>query len=266
MSTEGRPSCAQSVATLYAALEAGATLIDTADSYHIGADEVGHNELLIQRALAQSSFARSELVIATKGGHIRPGDGTWRIDGSPDYIAAAARASLSRLKVDAIDLYYLHRPDPKVPLAESVGALVTLHDEGLIKAAGVSNVNDEEIRLAHSILGDRLIAVQNKLSLVHQGTTSGVALCNSLGLSFVARSPLGSKSGVLSLDRIPGVRQIARSHCVSTQRVALAWALAAGSNVIPVFGTTQPSTVFDSMAATDLILDADEVELLTAQK
>src|SRR5271156_2438348 len=123
MSIEGRPDEQRSIRTIHAALDAGITLIDTADSYQLRADEVGHNERLIARALATYGGDTSSVLVATKGGHLRPGDGSWTLDGSPEHLKLAAEASLKRLGVDAIGLYQFHRPDPKVPYAESVGAL-----------------------------------------------------------------------------------------------------------------------------------------------
>src|SRR5688500_13776934 len=123
MSIEGRPDERRSVATIHAALEAGVTLIDTADAYHRDANEVGHNESLIARAVAEYGGDTSDVLIATKGGHLRPGDGSWTLNGSPEYLKKACDASLQRLGVEAIGLYQFHRPDPRVPYAESVGAI-----------------------------------------------------------------------------------------------------------------------------------------------
>jgi aryl-alcohol dehydrogenase-like predicted oxidoreductase len=143
MSIEGRPDEARSITTIHAALDAGVTLFDTADAYHIHADEVGHNESLIARAVASYGGDTSSVLIATKGGHLRPGDGSWTVNGSPEYIKQAADASLKRLGVDAIGLYQFHRPDPRVPYADSVGAVRDLLDAGKIRFAGISNANPE---------------------------------------------------------------------------------------------------------------------------
>ena len=140
LSIEGRPDEDRAIATIHAALDAGVTLIDTADSYHWHAGEAGHNEELVARALAARDDAGAVLV-ATKGGRGRPGDGSWTVDGSPDHLKRACEASLRRLGVDAIGLYQLHKPDPAVPWADSVGALAELLDEGKIRMAGVSNVD-----------------------------------------------------------------------------------------------------------------------------
>src|SRR5262245_8713530 len=159
MSIEGRPDDERSVRTIHAALDAGVTLIDTADAYHIHADEVGHNESLIARALASYGGDVSNVLVATKGGHLRPGDGSWTKDGSPAHLRQACEASLKRLGVDAIGLYQFHRPDPIIPYAECVGAIRDLLDAGKIRMAGISNADPGQIREARQILGGRLASV-----------------------------------------------------------------------------------------------------------
>lgn len=116
-------------------------LIDTADAYHVGADEVGHDETLIAQALATAGSDTADVLVATKGGHLRPGDGSWTTDGSPAHLKQACEASLRRVGVDAIGLYQMHRPDPATPYEQSVGALRDLLDEGKIRMAGISKAN-----------------------------------------------------------------------------------------------------------------------------
>ncbi len=145
MSIEGRPDRKRSIDTLHAALDAGVTLLDTADAYHLHADEVGHNEELFAEALRTWSGDASTVLVATKGGHLRPGDGSWYVDGRPEYVKEAAKASLARLGGDALGLYQFHRPDPAVPYEDSVGAIRDLLDEGVIRLAGISNANPEQI-------------------------------------------------------------------------------------------------------------------------
>ena len=164
LSIEGRPDRDRATATVHAALDAGVTLIDTADAYHLKAGEVGHNESLIAEALASYGGDTSGVLVATKGGHLRPGDGSWTLDGRPEYLVQAAEASLKRLGVEAIGLYQFHRPDPDVPYAESVGALAQLLDAGKIRMAGVSNADPDQIREANEVLGGRLVSVQNQYS------------------------------------------------------------------------------------------------------
>jgi len=145
MSIEGRPDRARSIAAVHASLDAGVTLIDTADAYHLGPDDVGHNEELVAEALARWGGDTSDVLVATKGGHLRPGDGEWTLDGSPEHLRVACDASLKRLGVEAIGLYQFHRPDPKVPYLESVGALGELLDAGKIRMAGISNADPDQI-------------------------------------------------------------------------------------------------------------------------
>jgi aryl-alcohol dehydrogenase-like predicted oxidoreductase len=152
MSIEGRPEEDRSIRTIYAALDAGVSLIDTADAYHLYAGETGHNERLIAKALASYPGDTSNVLVATKGGHVRPGDGSWQVDGSRAHLRQAAEASLKALGVDVIGLYQFHRPDPKVPYAESIGAVKELLDEGKIRLAGISNATIDQIDIARRIL------------------------------------------------------------------------------------------------------------------
>ena len=260
MSIEGRPDGDRSVATVVAALEAGVTLIDTADAYHIGADEVGHNETLIASALATWGGDTSQVLIATKGGHRRPGDGSWTVDGDPAYLKQAAEASLKRLGVDAIGLYQFHRPDPKVPYADSVGALRDLLDEGKIRMAGISNANPEQIRTAQEVLGGRLVAVQNQFSPAFRSSEPELRLCDELGIAFLPWSPLGGigKAGQLG-EQFEKYARIGERHGVSPQQVALAWMLAKSPHVIPIPGASRPESIRDSARAAELTLTDDEL-------
>src|SRR5512138_3039938 len=221
MSIEGRPDEERSVRTIHAALDAGITLIDTADSYHIHADEVGHNEALIARALAAYPGDKSSVLVATKAGHQRPGDGSWTVDGSPSYIFQACEESLKRLGVEAIGLYQYHRPDPRVPWADSIGAIRDLLDAGKIRMAGVSNANPAQIREAQEILGGRLVSVQNQFSPSFLSSAPELSLCDELGIAFLSWSPLGGIRRAGSLGG--GFATVAARHGVSPQRVCLAW-------------------------------------------
>ncbi len=264
MSVEGRPDEARSLATIHAALDAGVTLIDTADAYHLHADEVGHNETLIAKALSSHSGG-SDVLVATKGGHLRPGNGSWTQDGSPEHLKRACEASLKRLGVEAIGLYQFHRPDPKVPFAESVGAVAELLDEGKIVRAGISNADPGQIREADAILGGRLVSVQNQFSPAFRSSDPELALCDEMGIAFLPWSPLGgiTRAGELGSRFAPFAR-VARAHGVSPQRVCLAWMLALSPHVVPIPGSSRPETVRDSVAATELVLSAEELALLGA--
>jgi aryl-alcohol dehydrogenase-like predicted oxidoreductase len=265
MSIEGRPDERRSVATIHAALDAGVTLIDTADAYHLTANDVGHNESLIARAVAGYGGDTSEVLIATKGGHLRPGDGSWTLNGSPEYLKQACDASLKRLGVEAIGLYQFHRPDPRVPYAESVGAIRDLLDAGKIRHAGISNANPEQIRQANEILGGRLVSVQNQFSPAFRSSEPELELCAELGIAFLPWSPLGGISNAGRLgSRFDVFEQVALAHGVSAQQVCLAWMLAKAPVVIPIPGSSRPETIRDSVAAADLELSAEELRSLDA--
>ncbi|MCW2546100.1 MAG: aldo/keto reductase [Mycobacterium sp.] len=265
MSIEGRPDEQRSIATIHAALDAGVTLIDTADAYHLTAHDLGHSEILIARALATYSGDTSEVLVATKGGHLRPGDGSWTLNGSPEYLKRACDESLKRLGVDAIGLYQFHRPDPKVPYAESVGAIRDLLDAGKIRLAGISNANRDQIRLANKILDGRLASVQNQFSPAFQSSEPELKLATDLGIAFLPWSPLGGISRAADLgSRFAVFADVAEGHGVSPQRVCLAWMLAKSPVVIPIPGSTRPETIRDSVAAADLTLSAEELGRLDA--
>jgi aryl-alcohol dehydrogenase-like predicted oxidoreductase len=265
MSIEGRPSEEQSVATIHAALDAGVTLIDTADAYTLAGDEQGHNEELIARALREYGGDTSGVLVATKGGHLRPEPGPWGQNGDPAYLKEAAKASAKRLGVDAIGLYQFHRPDENVPYGDSVGAIRDLLDEGVIRMAGISNANPEQIRQAQEILGGRLVSVQNQFSPRFRSSLPELELCAELGIAFLPWSPLGGigRAGDLG-GQGAAFEKVAAVHGVSPQQVCLAWELALAPIVIPIPGASRPASIQDSALAAELVLSADEVAELSA--
>lgn len=265
MSIEGRPDEARSIATIHAALDAGVTFIDTADAYHQDPTDVGHNELLIAKALRLAGASADDVLVATKGGHRRPGDGSWYVQGDPAYLKKACEASLQRLDVEAIGLYQFHRPDPAVPYEESVGAIRDLLDEGKIRMAGISNANPEQIRLAQEVLGGRLVSVQNQFSPAFRSSEPELELCAELGIAFLPWSPLGgiSRAGELG-QRHAAFAEVAAGRGVSPYQVTLAWELAKAPVVIPIPGASRPQSIQDSAAAADLELTADELARLDA--
>ena len=263
MSIEGRPDRQRSIATIHAALDAGVTIVDTADAYHLYADDVGHGEILAAEALASYGTDTSNVLVATKGGHLRPGDGSWTLDGRPEYLKRACEASLKRLGVESIGLYQFHRPDPKVPYAESVGAIRDLLDEGKIQMAGVSNASPDRIRQANEILGGRLVSVQNQFSPAFESSRPELELCDQLGIAFLPWSPLGGISRAAQLgSRFAPFQEVAEAHWISPQRVTLAWMLALSPVVIPIPGSSRPETIRDSAQAADLELSREELSRL----
>jgi aryl-alcohol dehydrogenase-like predicted oxidoreductase len=266
MSIEGRPNEARSIATIHAALDAGVTLIDTADAYHLEATDVGHNEELIAKALRAYGGDTPDVLVATKGGHLRPGDGSWTLNGRPEHLRDAAKASAKRLGVDAIGLYQFHRPDPEVPYADSVGALRDLLDEGVIRLAGISNADPDQIREANEVLGGRLASVQNQFSPRFRSSLAELELCAALGIAFLPWSPLGGIGSAAELgERHGAFQEVAAAHEVSPQQVALAWELSLAPVVIPIPGASRPESIRDSVQALTLELSDEERDRLSAE-
>jgi aryl-alcohol dehydrogenase-like predicted oxidoreductase len=262
MSLEGRPDESQSIRTIHAALDAGVTLVDTADAYCVNLGETGHNERLIAKALASWSGDPDTVLVATKGGHYRPGDGSWQLDGRPEHLREACDASLKALGVDAIGLYQFHRPDPAVAYEDSVGAVKELQDEGKVQLTGISNADVDQIRLSMRILND-LASVQNEYSPRFRTSEDELRLCAEHGIAFLPWSPLG---GIGSAGKL-GARhrefdEVARAHGVSAQQIALAWELAKAPVVIPIPGSSRPETILDSLQAVDLRLSEAELARL----
>ena len=246
--------------TVARALELGVTLIDTADAYSPDEATFGHNEVLMAKALREYGAA-DDVLVATKGGHTRRGT-DWELDGRPEYLREACLASLERLGVEQIGLYQHHRPDPAVPYEETMGGLRALLDEGLIAAAGISNADPAQIRSAHSILGDGLVAVQNQFSPKYRSSQPEIDVCAELGLAFLAWSPLGGMSDAGSLAG--EFAEVAHKHDVSPQQVALAWELSLSDVVVPIPGASRPESVEDSVGAVDLKLDDEDLSRLSA--
>lgn len=260
MSLAGRPDEAQAVRTIHAALDAGVNLIDTADSYCRDDADFGHGEDLVRRALAAWSGDRDRVLVATKGGHTRPG-GSWDLDGRPEYLRQACEASLKRLGVEAIGLYQFHRPDPKVPFTESVGALAELRAAGKVRLVGLSNVSVDQIRQARELV--EVASVQNEFSPRFRRSEGELAWCAANRIAFLPWSPLGGIGRGRDLGgRHRAFAEVAGAHGVSPQQVALAWELAKAPVVIPIPGSSRPETILDSAAAASLRLSADELARL----
>jgi aryl-alcohol dehydrogenase-like predicted oxidoreductase len=267
MSVAGHmPDEDQSIRTILAALDAGVTLIDTADAYTPSHRDVGHNERLVAKALARWDGDRDAVLVATKGGHTRGPGGGWDVDGRPEYLKEACDRSLRALGVDSIGLYQHHRPDPKVPYAETMGVLRDLADSGKIQMAGISNADPEQIRLAYEIVGPHLVSVQNEYSPIFRSSEPEIDLCEELGLAFLPWSPLG---GIGRADVLGGSRvvtpfaEVAARYGVSPQQVCLAWELARSPVVIPIPGASRPETIRDSAAAAGLELTPEDLQQLS---
>ncbi|MEO3789442.1 aldo/keto reductase [Nonomuraea sp. B10E15] len=264
MSVAGHmPDETQSIRTILAALDAGVTLIDSADAYTPSHDDVGHNERLVAKALGLWAGDAGTVLVATKGGCIRTPDGGWGRDGRPSHLKQACDRSLKALGVDSIGLYQHHRPDTAVPYEETMGALKDLLDAGKIQMAGISNADPQQIRLARDILGDGLVSVQNEYSPRFRSSEPEIDVCAELGLAFLPWSPLGGigRAGELS-ERYAAFSEIAKDRGVSPHQVCLAWELARSPVVIPIPGASRPESILDSIAAVDLELSAEELARL----
>jgi aryl-alcohol dehydrogenase-like predicted oxidoreductase len=261
---EDRPSEAEAVQLLTRAAELGMTLWDTADAYCLNDTETGHNERLFGKAFhALPSDLKSKVVLATKGGHIRP-DGAWVTDGRPEHLREALDASLKALGVDSIPLYQFHRPDPKVPFADSVGVLKEALDAGKIQFAGLSNVSVAQIDEAIAIVP--ITSVQNQFSPTHRAPeTDGVLEhCRQLGIAFLPWSPLGGMGGAKGIGEKGALTQIAEELGISPQRVVLAWHLSKYAGSLPIPGASRIESVEDSAKGSDVELSAEQVARLDA--
>ena len=252
--------------TVSAALDAGVTLFDTADAYgpgdEKGAGAQGENELLIASILDELRV-RDQVVLATKGGHVRTEGGGWGTDSSADHLHLAVDESLKRLGVEQISLWQHHRPDPKVSYDDVIGTLKEIADSGKVARVGLSNADPDQIRAAHAVLGDALVSVQNQFSPKFRSSRPEIDVCEELGLAFLPWSPLGGLSDAKELaDKHPAFAEVASERGVSAQQVALAWELAQSPCVIPIPGAKRPSSITDSAAAADLELTREELERL----
>lgn len=253
-------------ATIHAALDAGVTLVDTADIYATAWDRMGENERQVAAALDSWDGDRAGLTIATKGGITRSEGEQWGRDGSASYLRSALEKSLENLGTDRIDLYYWHRPDRSIRYAEAIEALATFQQEGLIHEIGISNANVEEIDVARDVLGEGgLAAVQNQFSPTFFHTSlRELRHCGEHGIAFVPWSPLGGIGGGASGigERFPHIKRVADAHGVSPQQVVLAWEISLGDHVIPIPGASRPESITDSAAAMSLELSDEDLAQL----
>jgi aryl-alcohol dehydrogenase-like predicted oxidoreductase len=263
LSIEGRPPEEQSLRVLRAALDAGVTLIDTADVYCIDQHDIGHNERLIAQALAGWTGDRASVTVATKGGLVRPA-GRWDTDARPEQLRAACERSLRALGVDRLDLYQLHAPDPRVRLADSVGELARLREAGKLRWIGLSNVNLLQIREAQGITP--ITSVQNRLNPFFRESLVGgvVAYCAEQRIGFLAYSPTGGGRLTKTLPAHPVLVPIARRLGVSAHAVVLAWALAQSPAVIVIPSARTVDHALDSVGAADLVLGEDDLAAIDA--
>ena len=237
----------QAKAALRRAVDLGVNFIDTADSY--GPDV---SETLIGETLYPYP---DDLVIATKGGQVRPGPGRWEPDGRPEHLREVLEGSLRRLKLDQIPLYQLHRVDPKVPLEESVGALAELKDQGKIRHVGLSNVSEEQFRKAERIVP--IVSIQNRYNVTDRSSETIVDLCEQEQLAFLPWAPISEA------DDVDVITKVARDHGYSPRQIVLAWLLARSPQMLPIPGSGSPEHVEENVTAATIKLDQGEVAAIT---
>jgi len=228
------------------AVDLGVNFIDTADAY--GPDV---SEELIAEALHPYP---DDLVIATKGGLIRPGPGRWEANGRPAHLREACEGSLRRLKLEQIPLYQFHRPDPRVPVAESIGALVELRIEGKVRHIGVSNVSEAQLREMQAVTP--VVSVQNRYNLGDRSSEAMVDLCEQESIVFLPWAP------IQNTDELVPVLTAARRHNASTRQVALAWLLNRSQQILPIPGSGSPEHIAENIAAASIELTTDEANAL----
>src|SRR5712691_450390 len=233
-------------AALRRAVELDVNFIDTADSY---GPEVS------ERLIADALYPYPEdLVIATKGGLARPGPGRWAPDGRPQHLREACDGSLRRLKLDQIPLYQFHRPDPKVPFAESISALVELKNQGKIRHIGLSNVSEAQLREAQRLTP--VVSVQNRYNISDRSSESMVDLCDQETMVFLPWAP------IQDAERMPPVLTAARRHRVSTRQIVLASLLTRSAQILPIPGSGSAQHVADNIAAGSVQLTNDEANAI----
>ena len=300
LAIEGRPDRDTAIETIHAGLDAGVRYLDTAWSYYLpsqpgtGAPEdLGYGEKLVRDALCTWDGPRDEVLVTTKTGYRRTMEASevpaqaaepsaseadsaqerqhlqaagsrygWMADSRPETMIRDAKESAAHLGVEALDLLYSHGPDPAVPYEDQVGALKQLLDEGVIRHAGISRVDNGQIDIARSILGDGLIAVQNQFSPSHPDPERTMEHCAELGLAFVCWSPLGGFLDAFDQHAYDAFREVAATHGCSYQRVTLAWELAQYDNLFTIPSARNPHEINDSFAATSLDLTQGELAVL----
>jgi pyridoxine 4-dehydrogenase len=241
------PSRDEAKTVLRRAVELGVNFIDTADSYGPFVSEA-----LIAEALYPYP---DDLVIATKGGLLRTGPGQWPANGRPEHLIEACEGSLRRLKLDQIPLYQFHRPDPEVPLEDSIGALLTLKDQGKIRHIGLSNVTEEQLRRVQRLTP--VVSIQNRYNVGDRTSETLIDLCEQEQLAFLPWAP------IQDLNNNVVVQEMARRHAVAPHQIVLAWLLARSPSILAIPGTGSVAHLEDNMAAAAITLEPNEVSELT---
>lgn len=278
----GKGDDAESIAVIHRALDLGVTFLDSSDMYGWG-----HNEELLARAI---KGRRDKIVLATKFGNLRKPDGTPGVNGRPEYVPQACDASLKRLGVDVIDLYYQHRVDPSVPIEDTVGAMAKLIQQGKVRFLGLSEAAPATVRRAHAV--HPITALQTEFSLLYRTEAEEtLPVLRELGIPFVAYSPLGRSlltGRIRNVDDIPQddrrrahprfqgenltknlelvrkIEAIAKEKRCTPAQLALAWLLARGQDIVPIPGTKRRERLEENVRAVDVKLSAEDVTRISA--
>jgi aryl-alcohol dehydrogenase-like predicted oxidoreductase len=258
LSIQGRPSEEQGRRTLNAAIDAGMTLIDTADVYCLDDGDIGHNERLIASVVSERPD-RGQVRIATKAGLRRP-RGAWVNDGSPEHIREACERSLRALGTEKIWLYQFHAPDPKVKFEKSIEAFAELHREGKFQHFGLSNVDAEQLDRAEAIL--HVVSVQNRLNPYFRESIEVAEECALRGITFLAYSPVGGGRLAKKLPMFEVLQRIARDHSATVHAVVLAWVRAQAKTVVPIPAARKVEHALDSASAAGLALSEHELRAI----
>jgi len=244
------PDVATAVRVLQRAVSLGVTFIDTADSYG-----PGNSESLIARALCPYP---SDLVIATKGGLVRPGPDHWNRDARPEHLREACEASLQRLRRERIDVYQLHAPDPKVPLEDSIGELVRLQRAGKIRHIGVSNVSVAELKRCERLTP--IVSVQNRYNLEDRDSDDVLAYCESKGIAFLPWAPLGSGRHARGSGSLRALARVAERHGITVGQASIAWLLGRSRVMVPIPGTGSIAHLEENVAAASVRLTPPDMQ------
>jgi aryl-alcohol dehydrogenase-like predicted oxidoreductase len=259
------------IPAIHAALDAGVTLLDTADIYAPTWDAFGHNEIFVAEALRTWSGTKEQkdkVVIATKAGITRQPGERWGRNGSLDYLLRAAEASAGRLGVEKIDLWQHHRLDPEIVFETQVANILILKERGIVDQIGVSNYDAKQLEIAIKIAGGPneggIVSIQNEFSPRYRYDLDVLEVCEKYGVAYLPWSPLGGMNNKKAITDSDAFEEVANKHGVSKYAIALAWEMKSSPTVIPIPGATRTESILDCITALDVALTDDDFEYLTA--
>ena len=258
----------EAIPAFHSALDAGITLLDTADIYAPTWDAFGHNEIFVAEAVRTWSATKEQkdkVVIATKAGISRQPGEKWGRNASLDYLLRAAEASAGRLGVDKIDLWQHHRLDPGIEFETQVENLLVLKDRGIIDQLGVSNYDAKQLEIAIGIAGKgTIVSIQNEFSPRYRHDLDVLAICEANDITFLPWSPLGGARQKSEISGASAFEEVAQKHNTSPYAIALAWEMAYSPSVLPIPGATRTETVLDCISSLDIELSQEDFDYLSA--